>query len=95
MLWLVLGIVVGFAWHWFLTWSRARGIRISWGVWFFLIWALIAALSGVQNYVALLEEYEERAAWMTIPVYTLQTLVFGLPALLLLWRQVRMSKKPA
>ena len=89
MLWLVLGILIGVGWSWLLSWSRARRLRIGWLVWFLLILALVAALSGVQNFVALIEEYEERAAWNIIPIYGLQALIPGGLAVLLLWWQVR------
>ncbi len=92
MLWLILGIVIGFAWHWMLTWSRGRGIRISWWFWLLVVLSVITALSGIQNYVALLQEYEEQAAGKMIPIYSFQVLLTGVPALLILWRQVRRSR---
>ncbi len=89
MLWLVLGIAIGFAWHWFLGWAQARNVHISLLVWFLLVYTLVAGLSGVQNFVALTAEYEEHAAGMVVPVYGIQTLVGIVPALLLLWRAQR------
>lgn len=89
MLWLVLGIAIGFTWHWLLGWSRARGVRISWLVWALLILTITTALSGVANYIGLIMEYEERAAATMPRIYGEQTLIFAVPALLLLWWQVR------
>ena len=89
MLWLILGIVIGFVWHWLLSWSRARAVRISWLVWFLLILALVDALSGIQNYVGLMQEYEERAASAMIPIYGIQVVITAGLALLLLWRQAQ------
>jgi hypothetical protein len=85
-------MLIGAAWLGFVLWSRQRGIRIRWLVWFLLILALVAALSGVQNFVALTEEYEEHAARNIIPVYAIQAAIPALFALLLLWRQVRASR---
>lgn len=92
MLWLICGIIIGFTWHWLLTWSRAKGIRISWLVWFLLIFTCVAGLSGIQNFFALMEEYEERAAWIVIPVYSIQVLIPAALAGLLLWRSARRAR---
>ncbi len=92
MMWLVLGIVIGFAWHWLLAWSRAKGVRVSWLFWFLAIFTLIALLSGIQNYFAFLQEYEERAAFMTIPVYAVQVIIPALLAALVLWRSVKKAR---
>ena len=93
MEWLTLGLILGFAWNWFITWSRARGVRVSWWVWFFFIFAVVAGLSGLQNYIALNADYEERAASMVIPVYAVQTAIPLLLGLLLLWRQLRSARR--
>jgi len=92
MEWLILGVVLGFIWHWLIAWSRARRLRISWWVWFLLIFAVVAGLSGVQNYIALNADYEERAAAMVLPVYAVQTVIPLLLALVLLWRQARRAR---
>jgi hypothetical protein len=91
MLWLIVGIMLGFTWHWLLTWSRAKSLRIPWLAWFLLILAVVAGLSGVQNYVALMGDYEESAARNVIPVYGIQAIVPLLLAVLLLWRKSRQA----
>ena len=89
MLWLTLGVILGFAWHWLLVWSGKRSLRISWLTWLLIILAVVAALSGAQNFVGLMEEYEEHAAWRMIPVYGIQTLIPAALALLLLRRGLK------
>jgi hypothetical protein len=92
MLWLLVGVVIGFAWHWLLVWSRAKGFRISWLAWILLVLTLVAGLSGAQNYIGLMQEYEEHAAGMMIPVYGLQTVIPGLLSILVLWLQARKAR---
>jgi hypothetical protein len=86
MLWLTLGIVVGVGVVWLASWSRAKNIKISWLAWVLLLVAVVSALSGIQNYVELMREYEEKAAMFMIPMYGVQVLVPAALAALLVWR---------
>ncbi len=92
MEWLILGVMIGFGWHWLITWSRQRRVRISWWVWLLLFLTAGTVLSGAQNYYGLMLEYEEQAAARMFPVYGVQVLITGIPAALLLWRQVRRAR---
>ncbi len=92
-MWVMIGIVIGFAWHWLLVWTRARNVRIGWLVWTLLILAVLDVVTGMQNYFGLMQEYEERAAGTMIPIYGIQAAILGVLALLLLWRQVRRASR--
>jgi hypothetical protein len=93
MEWLILGIVIGYAWHALLDWARAQRVHIGLLPWFLIILALVAGLSGVQNYLGLMAEYEERAAGMIPQVYGIQVAIPALLAFLLLWRQARRTAR--
>jgi hypothetical protein len=86
MLWLILGVVIGVGALWLASWARAKNVKINWLAWVLIAIAVISALSGIQNFVELMGEYEERAAWMMIPMYGLQAVVPAALAALLVWR---------
>lgn len=92
MLWLILGIALGFTWHALIVWSESRNLRIPLLVWFLLMLTILDILSGVQNYVALNLDYEEQAARMIIPVYGVQAAIPLALALFLLWRKTRRAR---
>lgn len=92
-MWVITGIVIGFVWNWLLNWTRARNVRISWLVWTLLVLAVLDVVTGMQNYVGLLQEYEEKAAGTMIPIYGIQAGILAVLAVLLLWRQVRRASR--
>jgi biotin transporter BioY len=86
MLWLILGFVIGAGALWLASWARAKNVKVSWLAWLLLAIAVVSALSGIQNYVELMAEYEPQAAVMMIPMYGVQVLVPAALAVLLVWR---------
>ena len=94
MEWLIIGFILGIAFREFMVWARTSRVHIGLLAWLLIALALLAALSGVQNFIGLRAELEERAAWNIIPIYTIQTLIFGIPAALLVWRNARKARAP-
>jgi hypothetical protein len=95
MEWLIIGVILGIAFREFVVWARANHVHIGILAWLLIGVALLAALSGVQNFIGLRSELEERAAWNVIPIYAFQTIVFAAPAALLIWRNARNARKAA
>lgn len=95
MEWLVIGFVLGIAFREFVAWARTNHVHIGVLAWFLIGLALLALLSGVQNFIGLRSELEEQAAWRIIPIYAIQTIIPGALAALLIWRNARKARKSA
>jgi hypothetical protein len=89
MMWLVTGFVMGVCFTLFTQWVNAKRVHTGILFWLLTSLALLALLTGMQNFVGLRSELEEQAAWRIIPIYAVQVLVFALPAVWLLRRNAK------
>lgn len=76
MLWLVLGIAIGFGLFMIISRFKAGRFNVKWYQWVLGIVSLLMILFTVQNYFGLLEELEPQAARFML-------LAAGLPAIIL------------
>ena len=76
-MWLAIGLVLGAVILWFILWIHQRNIRVTWYEYLIGSLGLLLLLFTIQNFSAFLDEYEKVAAWNSL-------LVFGLPSILLI-----------
>jgi hypothetical protein len=87
MLWLILGLLLGVVGYWLVTWTRARGIRVTWYEYLIEIAALILALVAIQNFVASLAELEPQAAWILLALFGVPALILACVGGFMIWRR--------
>jgi len=76
MLWLVLGIIIGFALHWLISQVKNNNLSVQWYQWVLGVGSVAMLLLTVENYIGLQQELEPIAANFVL-------IAMGLPAVIL------------
>lgn len=87
MWWLIIGLVLGAAGWWLVSWTRSNKINVKWYEWVLIVLAVLMAALTVMDYTTLTREMEPAAAGVILWLYGIPALLLAAIAVGLIWWQ--------